>query len=144
MGPKLVTIQVDAASPKTVFHVISPTGPARILMLGVSPAHLRKPTWEITTRALAGTPTYTATAQIILESEQVLMPLDGSELEGEHWDWLASVEDNREVLSVTYGEVPTGFQQTHPEQRPPSPLDPGTRYKVAVMGACIGEAVFIA
>jgi len=145
MGLKHVTIQVDTAPPKAVFHVISRTGPARFLMLGVRPAHDQETTWEITTAETAAKPTYTATSQIIIESEQVLPPLEpGTELEGERWDWLAAVEDNQEVSSVAYGEVPTGFQQTHPQHGPPPPLQPGTTYKVAVMGACFGESIFTA
>ena|SRR5438552_6065678 len=145
MGLRLVAIDVDAASPKPVFRVISPTGPARILILGVSQADLNEPAWEITTADWAARPTYSASARIILEPEQVRAPLEpGSEIEGEPSDLLAPVEDNHEVSSVTYGEVPAGFQQTHPEHGPPLPLQSGVTYRVAVMGACFGQAVFIA
>jgi len=145
MGLRLVAIEVDAASPRPVFRITSPTGPVRILILGVSHADLNEPAWEIMTADWASRPSYTATTQIILEPAQVRAPFEpGFEIEGESWDLLVSLEDNREVSSVTYGEVPTGFQQTHPEQGAPPPLHPGERYKVAVMGACFGQAAFTA
>jgi len=145
MGLRLVAIDIDAASPKPIFHVISPTVPARILILGVSQADLGEPAWEIMTVDWASRPTYTASAQIVLETEQVLASHEpGSEIEGEPYDLLASVQDNQEVSSVTYGEVPVGFQQTHPQHGPPPPLRTGVAYKVAVMGACFGQATFTA
>src|SRR5262249_15501691 len=72
MGLELVAIDVAPASPKPVFRVISATGPARILIRGVGRADLYEPAWEIMSAAWADRPTYAASAQIILERQQVL------------------------------------------------------------------------
>ena len=143
MTARLVAIEVDAGSAGPIFRFTSLPGPARILTLGVTEADIDEPAWEIMAADWAARPTYAGTAQIIVESQEAMAPLEpGSDIGGEAWDLLASLGENREVSSVTYGEVPAGFQQTHPQHGPPPPLQPGARYKVAVMGACLGQAVF--
>jgi hypothetical protein len=145
MHVSLATIDVDTSSAEPVFHVKSAASIARILMFGVTRADSGGAAWEIATVEWARRPTYTATTQIVLESEHTVASLErGPEAEGELWEHLASAEQNRQVSSVTYGDVPKGFQQTYPEHGPPVPLRQGTRYRVAIIGACLGEAVFTA
>jgi hypothetical protein len=130
---------------RPVFRIESSARPARILMLGVSHADSDEPVWEIATVEWAGRPIYTATTQIVLDVEPAEVSIEsGSEIQGEPLDVLAFVQNSREVSSVTYGEVPRGFQQTYPQRQSPPALSPGADYKVAVIGYCLGETIFTA
>ena len=47
-----------------------------------------------------------------------------------------------ELPSVTYAVVPSGFEQTIPEQGAPAALAPGHGYRVVLVGTDFGSLVF--
>jgi hypothetical protein len=144
-----IDIALEASGPVPRFRLSTGNGEApRVTTLVLTDSSADEPIWWLVPQAFTSVHPFTI-GEVDEEAVNSLATMDDLDpledlppSDTRHQRALAEREALEDatlipLASVTYGQVPPGFRQSHPPAGPPPALVPGREYCLAVMGGSV-------